>query len=202
MFAVVGQQDRDALISEPGDDVLDRVDGDRIDTGEGFIEQDQFGLAGQAASNFEASSLTSGEGRGNLSVSIGDAELVEQISDSPFSIGTFDSEKLEDDLQVLSNSQLAEDTFVLRQISQSQSCSAVKRPAGDVFASEEDLSLGGRDESAGDAKRGGFAGTVGSEQANDFAGIDNKIDTIDGPFARVILDQASALQQWHVLGPP
>jgi hypothetical protein len=135
-------------------------------------------------------------------VSIGDAELVEQFSDSPFSIGPFDSEKLEDDLQVLSDSQPSEDTFVLRQISQPQSSSAVKRPAGDVGAIEEDLSLGGRDESTGDAKRGGFAGPVGSEQADDFAGFDNKIDTIDGPFARVVLDQASALQQWHVLGPP
>ncbi len=135
-------------------------------------------------------------------MSIGDAELVEQISDSPFSIGTFDSEKLEDDLQVLSNSQLAEDTFVLRQISQSLSSSAVKRPVCDVGAIEEDLSLGGRDESAGDAKRGGFSGAVGSEQADDFAGFDNKIDPIDGPFSRVVLDQASALQQWHVLGPP
>ena len=42
-LAVVGQQDRDPGVAEVGNDILNVVDGDWIDPGERFVEQDNAG---------------------------------------------------------------------------------------------------------------------------------------------------------------
>ncbi|MFM7924795.1 MAG: hypothetical protein ACKPJJ_31610 [Planctomycetaceae bacterium] len=58
---MVGQQDGDAGVSQPSNDVLDFMNGDGVDPGEGFIEQDDGGVTGECASNFESSSFAAGE---------------------------------------------------------------------------------------------------------------------------------------------
>ena len=59
-FAVVGEQDRDAAVAQLADDVLDAVNGDRVDAGERFVEQNLRRFAGEAAGDFEATFLAPG----------------------------------------------------------------------------------------------------------------------------------------------
>jgi hypothetical protein len=73
----------------------------------------------------------------------------------------------------------------------------VHGPVGDIGAVQEDSSLRGRNQTAGHAEAGAFPSTVWTEQADDFALIDGEIDTIDSAFARVVLDESFAGEQWH-----
>src|SRR5690606_31928412 len=78
-FAVVGQQNADAAIAQAPDDVLNPVDGDRIDSGERFVEQDQFGATGQAAGDFQSTPFTAGESSGQLLAFVLKSELFEEV---------------------------------------------------------------------------------------------------------------------------
>ena len=58
---MVGEQNRNAAILKPFDDVLNAVNRDRIDASEGFVEQDDLRVAREGTSNFQAATFTSGQ---------------------------------------------------------------------------------------------------------------------------------------------
>src|SRR5271163_2960394 len=57
------------------DFALEVFDGDGIDTGEGFVEEDERGVGDQGASDFEFSSFTAGKSERFLMAGFGEAEL-------------------------------------------------------------------------------------------------------------------------------
>src|SRR5207302_10726469 len=54
---VVGDQDADAAIGEMADEVLNVADRDRVDAGEGFVEQHIIGAGGQRAGDLDPAPL-------------------------------------------------------------------------------------------------------------------------------------------------
>ena len=58
---VVGDQDADAALFEVLHDGLDVFDGNRIDAGEGFVEEEEAGAQGEGAGDLGASPLAARE---------------------------------------------------------------------------------------------------------------------------------------------
>src|SRR5690554_2971529 len=56
-YVVVGDEYADAAFLEVADDFLDVEHGNRVDAGEGLVEQDQARVGGQRARNFAAPAL-------------------------------------------------------------------------------------------------------------------------------------------------
>jgi len=57
---VVGDEDPDAGLREPAHDALDLVHGDRVDSGEGFVQKQEFRVEGERAGDLGASALAPG----------------------------------------------------------------------------------------------------------------------------------------------
>ena len=58
---VVGDQDADPAVLEVRNQVADVADGDRVDAGQRFVEQDEFRLRGQRPGDLDAPPLAAGE---------------------------------------------------------------------------------------------------------------------------------------------
>ena len=58
---VVGDQDRDTGIAKSENNLLDALNGHRVDPCVRFIEHDDFGVGDQASSDLEPSAFSSGE---------------------------------------------------------------------------------------------------------------------------------------------
>ena len=58
---VVGDQDADPGVGQALDDALDLVDGDRVDAGERFVQEQELGLRGQGAGDLGTAPLAAGE---------------------------------------------------------------------------------------------------------------------------------------------
>src|SRR5215831_15122500 len=63
---VVGDEDADAALAEPADDLLDVADRDRIDAGERLVEQEVLGRGDQRARDLEPPPLTARERVGRI----------------------------------------------------------------------------------------------------------------------------------------
>jgi len=196
-FAVVGEEDGDAAIAETADDVLDAVNGDGVDPGEGFIKEDNSGFAGEGSCDFKSAAFAAGEGAGELGAFFEQAEFCEELAGAIEALFAVESVEFEDGEEVLFDGEFGEDGGVLGQVAESMPSALVHGPVGDIGAIQEDSSLSGCDETAGHAEAGAFSGTVWTEQTDDFALIDGEADTIDGAFARVILNESFAGEQWH-----
>ena len=60
-YVVVCNDDSDILVFELCDDLLDILDGDRVDTGERFIKEDELRVDCKRAGDLAAAALTTGE---------------------------------------------------------------------------------------------------------------------------------------------
>jgi len=78
-LAMVGDQDRDAAVAKSADDLLNRMDGDRVDAGERLVEEDDPRLGDQAAGNFEPPLLAPRDVVRLRAADLHDVELLEQL---------------------------------------------------------------------------------------------------------------------------
>src|SRR5471032_1321935 len=72
---VVGDQYTDALGLEVMDDLFDIANGNRVDPGKGFIEQDEFRRGGQGAGDFHATPFTTGQAHAEVVANVADVEF-------------------------------------------------------------------------------------------------------------------------------
>ena len=183
---VVGDQDGDAVLPQFADDLLDAVDGDRVDAGERLVQQDDLGIGDQAAGDLQPPALAAGERDGARLAEPVDVELLEQLVAAPVPRAAVDAQHLHHAQQVLLDGELAEDARFLGQVAHAAVAgAAVHGPVGDVDAVEHDLAGVGLDHAAGHAEAGGLAGPVGAQQPDDLAAVDLEIDAVDDAAAAV-----------------
>ena len=63
-------------ILQVADDALDLADRDRVDAGEGFVEQHQARLGGQRAGDLDAAALAAGQAGADLVGDVADLQFV------------------------------------------------------------------------------------------------------------------------------
>lgn len=80
-YVVVGNEYADATRFEEVDDFLDVNDGDGVNAGEGFVQEDEAGLHGEYAGDFDASAFAAGQGGGRVVAQVADVEVGKQFFD-------------------------------------------------------------------------------------------------------------------------
>ena len=74
---MVGDQYADAAVLEVADDALDVVHGDRVDPGEGLIQQNKIRIRGQASRDLGAPALAAGQAHAHAVANVVDVEFLE-----------------------------------------------------------------------------------------------------------------------------
>ena len=71
--------------------------------------------------------------------------------------------------------------------------------AGDLFSLKADAAVVWADEASDHVEGGGFTGTVWSEEADDFAGVDAQADFIDDLPTAIRFLESFDFEQWFLL---
>ena len=192
---MIGEQDADAFGFEVADEMLDVGDRDRVDAGEGFVEQQTARIGGQGAGDLGAAPLAPGKTHALARAHMADVEFLEQGFETvPARLPVEVLARFENGENVLFNAQGAENRRVLGQIGQTMDGAAVDRQRSDLVAVDEHVAGVGSDQPDHHVEAGGLAGAVGTEQADDFAAADAQRDIVHHLASPVTLDQAGCFQ--------
>ena len=157
---MVGDKDADVFLLEFIDDVLDVLDGNGVNAGEGFVEHDEFGIDGETAGNFGASAFAARE----LVAEVFPHFLEPELGDEAFKFvalfGRGHGCHLEDGPDVVFHRQLSEHRRLLREVADSVLRSAIDGIFRDVEVVEEDAALVGSDKTDGHVECRGLACSV------------------------------------------
>src|SRR5690606_15425212 len=195
---VIGDQHADALGFKVLDDLLDIAYRDRIDPGEGFVQQDEFRRAGQGASDLHPASLATGQAHAQAVADVGDVEFLEQAFQSlPATRGVQVLAGLEDGHDVVGDGELAEDGGFLRQVTDAGAGAAVHGLVAHVQLVDQHLALIGAYQSDHHVEGGGLAGAVGAEQTDDLTALDAQADVANHLTLLVALGQVTGNEGGH-----
>src|SRR6185436_3953365 len=144
-------------------------DCDRIDPGEGLIEQYKVRSRGQCPRDLNPAPLAAGKRRGRSFPQMGDCELLEQGFEIAFAALACRLDQFEHGANVLLDGQAAENGGFLRQITDAQPGPPIHRQIGYVLAVKQDGSRIRRDQADDDVEAGCFARAVWTQKANRLA---------------------------------
>ena len=203
---VVGDQHADAALLQPGHDLLDVPDRDRIDAGEGLVEQEVAGTGHERPRDLEPPPLTARQGVGLVLGEPGQVELGEQLPEPRHPLLMREVERLQDREQVLLDGELAEHRGLLRQVAHAETAALVHRQLGHVLALQEDAPAVGAQEAHDHVERGGLARAVGPEEADHLPRVDVEAHAVHHHAAPKPLAQPLGDQTFHErlmsIGPP
>tara|TARA_A100000171_G_scaffold43757_1_gene46020 strand:- start:1536 stop:2291 length:756 start_codon:yes stop_codon:yes gene_type:complete len=169
---VVGDEDGDAALGELSDFFLEVFDGDGVDAGEWFVEEDELWVGDEGAGDLEFAAFAAGAGAGEVVCFVGEAELFEELGGASFAIGAGELECLEDGQEVLLAGEALEDGGFLGEVAHTHLGVSVHGEAGDFGVVEDDASGVAFDHADGHSEGGGFACAVASEEADDLGVLD------------------------------
>src|SRR2546422_5586570 len=192
---VVGDQDADPAVAQPRDDLLDVGDGDRVDAGEGLVEQQVLRRRHQRARDLQPPALAARQGVGRVRRQGGQVELGQQLAGPLPALGGGQVQCLEDGEQVFFHRQLSEDRRLLRQIPQAHPAALVHGQGRDLLPFQKDTSALGRQQADQHVEGRRLAGPVRPEQADDLAPVDVQGDVVHDsavlePFLQALGDEA------------
>ena len=175
--AVVGDEEGgDAGLAGDAGKVFDEGGtGGWIECGEGFVEEEEFGLDGEGAGQADALGLAAGEFAG---VAIGegaDAETIEPVGGGVAPLGAGDAVEAEGGFDIFDDGGVEEEGL-LEGGGHAAAGGEGVLSHGDAVDSE--VTAGWLDEELEGAKQRAFAGAVGTDDGGDFAGSD--IERVDG----------------------
>ncbi len=166
---MVGDDDSDIAIFQFGDNVLDVLDGDRVDSGEWLIEEDEFRVDGEGAGDFAAAALTSGKLDAEALADLVEVEFINQGLEAllPFFLGVIGH--LHYGHQIVLHREFPEDGGLLSEVADAFLGPLVHRKSGDFFVIEENSAAVRNDKTSNHIKTGGFAGTVRPKEAHNLS---------------------------------
>src|SRR5690606_17016124 len=195
---VVGDEHADAALLQMADQALDLDDGNGIDAGERFVEQDETRPARERARDLEAPALAAREAHAEAVAPLRDLQVAQQLLERGFALGAVQvGARFEYRADVGGRRQVAEHRRLLRQVADAEAGALVHRQARDVAPVEQDASPVDRDQADDHVEAGGLARAVRSEQTDDLAGAHLEGDVVDDPAAAVLLAEAAGLENAH-----
>lgn len=179
-------------------DLLDVTNRDRVDAGEGLVEQNELGVGRQGAGNLHAAALTTGQAHAEAVGDMVDVELLQQVFQLRLASGAIKVfARLEDGHDVVGHRQLAEDRCLLRQIADAGARAAVHGLMADVEIIDQHAALIGAHQADDHVETGGLAGAIGTEQADDLAAFDAQADVTHDLAALVAFRQVLGFENGH-----
>ncbi len=195
---VVGDQHANALGFEVVDDLFDVAHRDRIDTGKGFVEQDELGCRGQCAGNFYPTALTARQAHAQVVANMVDMEFLQQAFQLLATTGLVELlAGFEDCHDVVGHRQLAKDRGFLWQVTDTGACATMHGLVADVQVIDQYATLIGVHQADNHVETGGFARAVGAEQAHDLPAVDRQADITYYLTALVAFGQMLGFQSCH-----
>src|SRR3954465_13541859 len=135
---MVGDQDADAAVGEVPDEILNVADRNRIDAGEGFVEQHVVRTRRQRARDFDAAALATGERDRGRFAQARDVEFIEQRIEFGLALLPAGLDDLEHGANILFDGEAAKDRGFLRQGTHAEPRALIHRPLCHVVAVEFD----------------------------------------------------------------
>src|SRR5690606_14604491 len=195
---MVGDEHADALVLEVLDDLLDIVHRDRVDPGEGLVQQNELRIGSQGPSNLRAAALTAGQAHASTVAQMMDMKLAQQrieLALAPLAVQVLAGFQYRHD--VVGHAELAEDGRFLGQVTDALARPAVHRQAGHILAVDQDVALVGLDQADDHVETGGLAGAVGAEQADYLAAVDRQGDILHDLAGLIGLGQMAGFRFRH-----
>lgn len=194
---VVGDYDTDILAFERADDALYILDGNRVHSGERFVEQNEFRIYGHGPRNLRTASLASGELYSVAFADLLQGKLLDKRFE-PFALVLLAERcHFQYGFYVVLHAQAAEYRGFLSKIAYAHLCATVDgiRCYVGYFAVLFKIYVAfvGLDESDYHVERCGLAGTVGAEQTDDFALLHIDRYVIDYRASLVFLDKVGGV---------
>ena len=171
---VVGDEDADAFFRQEANEGFYVLDGDWVDIGKRFVEEEQGGVGRKGTGDFEPPSLSAGEVAGDFFCEFLEVELFEELFEFGYPLFFREGEGLEDAEDVLGDGEGGENRGLLCEVAHPLFGSFMDWPIGDLLSFEADSSLIGGDEADGDVKGSCFSGSIRTKQADDFSFADLK----------------------------
>ena len=197
---MVGDQHADAARLEESDDALDLDHGDGIDTGEGFVQQDEARLGGQRPRDLDPAALATRQGQRWRIAQLVYPQVLQQrhqalldhvLAQRP---ALRIALQLQHGLDVFAHGQLAKDGGFLRQVGQSQPGATVDGHLRHRLAVDQDVPTVRAHQPDDHVERSGLARAVGAEQAHHFAFLDRQRHVLDDLAAAIGLLQVVCFQ--------
>ena len=166
---MVGDQHADPARFQVLDEVADIADRERVDPGEGLVQQHDRWFGRQRAGDFAAAPLTAGQRHGRAGAQPRQAEFVEQAFEFGSARIGIRLDHFEHAVDVLLNRHAAKNAGFLRQVTEAQDRAAVHRQVGDVLPIHHDAPGIGAHEAHDRIEAGRLASPVRTEQAEHLA---------------------------------
>ena len=192
---VVGDQHADPAAGEVPDQLLNVGNGDRVDAGEGFVEQHEVGTAGQRPGDLQPAALATRQGDGGRLAQVADVEFLEQRVEFAFALLPVLLDDLEHRADVGFHRQPAKDRRFLRQVADAEAGPPVHRHGRDVEAVDLDRALVDGHQAGHHVEAGGLARAVGPEQADGLARAYADRDPVHHLASAIALRQAARDQR-------
>ncbi|MNN61672.1 hypothetical protein D3C81_1769180 [compost metagenome] len=157
---MVGNQDANALARQVADHVTDVGDGQRVDAGEGFVQQHEAGAGRQGAGDLDATSLAARQSGSRGVAQVVDAQFFQQAAGFLTHAGGGLFAQFDHGLDVLLDRHTAEDGGFLRQIAQAHAGALIHGLLGDVLAVQPDRTAVSRNQAGDHVEAGGLARAV------------------------------------------
>src|SRR5438309_6934130 len=196
---VVGDQDADSAVAQSRDDLLDVGDRDRIDAGEGLVQQQVLGPGDQRPRDLQPPPFPARQRVGGVGRQRGQVELAEQLAGPLPALGGAEVERLEDRQEIFLHRQFPEDRRFLRQIAHAHATALVHGARRDLLSFQKDTSALRRQQADHHVERRRLAGAVRSQQAHDLAALDVQRDVVDDLAVLEPLLQSLGDQAFHAV---
>ena len=146
--------------------------GNRIDAGKRFIQQDEARLHGQNARNFDTPPLAAGKRGGRAVAQPFNIQIVQQLVEFAVDLVRVFEADFQNGADVLFHRHFAENGGFLRQIADTGLRAVVDGLVHEVLAVQQNAACIGSNQAGNHVEAGGFARTVRAEQADHFAAVD------------------------------
>ena len=176
--------------------MLDVFHGDRVDAGEGLVEQDELRIDGQRPGDLAAAALTAGKLYALALTHFLQTEFLDQGLEPLEAVFLVKPGHLHNREDVVFHGHGPEDRGFLGEIAHAFLGTLVHREASDLFFPEENAAGIGLDQAGDHIEAGGFAGAVGAEQAHDLALFHFDRHALDDRAFAVFFDQVGT-EQFH-----
>jgi hypothetical protein len=173
---VAAQDDCGAAVGEGDDEVFDFSAADGVESGGGFIEDDEFRVIDEGLGEADTALHAFGEFSDQAAVDLVEADHFEELGATPVAFGGGEVEEAAEEVDCFPGVEVAVEVGFFGEVADAAF-------GGDVSGGvpeDLDMSPGGVEEPEEHLDGGGFAGAVGSEEAEDFTAADFEIDIIDG----------------------
>src|ERR1700704_2217784 len=166
---VVRNEDADAAFLEETDNFLYVEHRDRVDTGEGLVEQYEAGARRESARDLDAAALAAGEGEGGGLSQMCDVEVTKEPRQTRLDFILGKLLQLEHRPYVFFHGELAKHRGFLGQIRQPHAGTAVHRQMTDLFAVQLNPAVVHRNQPDDHVEACRLARAIRPEQADDFS---------------------------------